>query len=64
MMRRALLLACLAAAIAPAQRVVLDAGLILDGRGGVLRNQQIVIEGAIQFSARPIFDRNGPVQKK
>jgi imidazolonepropionase-like amidohydrolase len=53
MMRRALLVACLAAAIAPAQRVVLDAGLILDGRGGTLRNQQIVIEGAKIQSIAP-----------
>ena len=53
MMRRVLLLACLAAAIAPAQRVVLDAGLVLDGRGGVLRNQQIVIEGAKIQSIAP-----------
>ncbi|MCU1232663.1 MAG: amidohydrolase family protein [Candidatus Solibacter sp.] len=45
MMRRYLLLACAAAAIAPAQRVVLDTSLILDGRGGTLRNQQIVISG-------------------
>ncbi len=53
MIRRVLLLACVAAAIAPAQRVVLDAGLIFDGRGGILRNQQIVIEGAKIQSIAP-----------
>jgi imidazolonepropionase-like amidohydrolase len=42
-------LACIvfAAALAAAQdRIVLDAGTVLDGRGGIKRNQQIVIEGA------------------
>jgi imidazolonepropionase-like amidohydrolase len=46
MIARLVLLACAAAALAPAQRIVLDTSLILDGRGGTLRNQQIVIEGA------------------
>jgi hypothetical protein len=32
---------------APPARVVIQAGTVLDGKGGVLRNQQIVIEGAI-----------------
>src|SRR3954468_219234 len=35
----------LLAAGAFAQRVVLDTSTILDGKGGVLRNQQIVVEG-------------------
>jgi imidazolonepropionase-like amidohydrolase len=46
MMRRVLFFAVLAAALAPAQRIVLDTTVILDGRGGTLRNQQIVIEGS------------------
>jgi imidazolonepropionase-like amidohydrolase len=32
-------------ALAAQQRVVIQAGTVLDGKGGVLRNQQIVIEG-------------------
>jgi hypothetical protein len=46
---------------APPARVVIQAGTVLDGKGGVLRNQQIVIEGAIIRSvaagtAMPTYD--------
>jgi imidazolonepropionase-like amidohydrolase len=53
MIPRLLLLAGLAAVFAPAQRIILDAGLILDGRGGMQRNQQVVIEGAKIQSVAP-----------
>ena len=53
MMRRLLLLACLATLAAPAQSIVLDAGLILDGKGGTLRNQQIVVQGSKILSIAP-----------
>jgi imidazolonepropionase-like amidohydrolase len=41
--------------------IVIQAGTVLDGKGGVLRNQQIVIEGATIRSvaagtARPTYD--------
>ncbi len=53
MIARLLLLASLASASALAQRIVIDAGLILDGKGGTLRNQQIVIEGSKILSVAP-----------
>jgi imidazolonepropionase-like amidohydrolase len=53
MIARLLLLASLASASALAQRIVIDAGLILDGKGGSLRNQQIVIEGSKILSVGP-----------
>jgi len=43
-MRLAILLA--AAAIASAQNIVLETSTMLDGKGGVLRNQRITIEGS------------------
>jgi imidazolonepropionase-like amidohydrolase len=51
-----LLVLPLAAGIAFAQgssRIVIQAGTILDGKGGVLRNQQIVIEGSRIVSIAP-----------
>jgi imidazolonepropionase-like amidohydrolase len=53
MIGRLLMIACAAAAGAPAQRIVLDAGLILDGRGGTLRNQQIAVNGTKIESVAP-----------
>ena len=50
---RLLLSACILAAGAQAQRIVLDAGLILDGTGGARHNQQIVIEGSKIVSIAP-----------
>jgi imidazolonepropionase-like amidohydrolase len=49
--RLLLLLACVAAA--PGQRIVLDAGLLLDGKGGAVRGQQIVIDGSKIQSVGP-----------
>ena len=52
MIARLLLAGALAAVSALAQRVVIDAGTILDGRGGVLRGQQItVVDGRIESIA-------------
>ncbi len=43
-----------AAALAPAQdRIVLNAGTVLDGKGGIKKNQQIVIEGSKIVEIRP-----------
>ena len=39
------------------QRVVIDAGTVIDGRGGVLHNQQITIEGSKIVS---VADGSGP----
>src|SRR5690349_578830 len=44
-MRSALLFTFLISTGAFPQRIVLDTSTILDGKGGTLRNQQIVIEG-------------------
>ncbi len=52
-MRIALLIGCLAAAAAAQQRVVLDTSLLLDGKGGSLRNQQMVVEGGKIVSVGP-----------
>jgi imidazolonepropionase-like amidohydrolase len=46
---------------APPARTVIQAGTVLDGKGGVLRNQQIVIEGATirtvaAGTAKPTYD--------
>lgn len=41
-----LLLAIAAAALLPAQTITIDAGVVIDGKGGVLSNQQITIEGS------------------
>ena len=49
-------LACFlfAAAFAAAQdRIVIDAGTVLDGKGGIKKNQQIVIEGSKIVEIRP-----------
>jgi imidazolonepropionase-like amidohydrolase len=49
-------LACivLSVAFASAQdRIVLDAGAVLDGKGGIKKNQQIVIEGSRIVEIRP-----------
>ncbi|SPF38659.1 Amidohydrolase [Candidatus Sulfopaludibacter sp. SbA4] len=63
-----LLLVSLAAAAAlaqtPAHRIVIQAGAILDGKGGTLKNQQIVVEGSrIQSVApgnqKPDYDLRG-----
>ena len=52
-----LLLLSLAAAVAfgqtPARRTVIQAGTLLDGKGGVLKNQQIVVEGSRIQSVGP-----------
>src|SRR6266478_4647099 len=57
---------CLFAAVASAQapRIVIQTSTILDGKGGVLRNQQIVIEGSRIVSvgprnAKPTYDLRG-----
>jgi imidazolonepropionase-like amidohydrolase len=53
-MRWAKLAPFLIAAVCAAQsRVVIQAGTVLDGRGGTLRNQQIVIEGSKIRSIAP-----------
>ncbi len=38
--------ACLAVAAQTPRRIVIQAGTVLDGKGGVARNQQIVVEGS------------------
>ena len=45
MIGRLLMIACVAGTGAVAQRIVLDTDVVLDGRGGTLRNQQIVVNG-------------------
>ncbi len=50
-MRFLLLLAALASA--SAQTIVINAGTVLDGKGGVLRNQQITISGSKIVSIAP-----------
>ena len=40
------LLICLTATLCLAQRIVIQTSTILDGKGGVLKDQQIVIEGS------------------
>ena len=50
---RFLILLLLSAAACAQQRVVVRAGTLLDGRGGVLKNQQIVIEGGRIVSVGP-----------
>jgi imidazolonepropionase-like amidohydrolase len=52
-MIRLLLLASLAPAIVPAQSIVLDTSLVLDGKGGSARNQQIIIQGSKIQSVAP-----------
>jgi imidazolonepropionase-like amidohydrolase len=52
-MRVAILIGCLAAAALAQDRVALDTSLVLDGKGGSLRNQQIVIEGGKIASVGP-----------
>jgi imidazolonepropionase-like amidohydrolase len=53
---RAILLVLLLAVSAFAQRVVIRAGTVLDGRGGSARNQQIVVEGGRIVSVGPARD--------
>ena len=48
-----LLLAAIAISAAYGQRIVIDAGTVIDGKGGTLRNQQIVIEGGKIQSVAP-----------
>jgi imidazolonepropionase-like amidohydrolase len=60
-LRLCLLALCASACTLAQQRVVIQAGTILDGKGGTLRNQQIVVEGARIISigpgaAKPIYD--------
>ncbi len=50
---RALTLILLAAAVVTAQSIVLQTSTILDGRGGVLKDQQIVINGSRIQSVKP-----------
>lgn len=61
---RLLLLASLAAAAFAQSRIVIQAGTLLDGRGGIARNRQIVIEGARIVSVgpatgKPTYDLRG-----
>jgi len=53
---RCTLLVLLLAVSAFAQRVVIRAGTVLDGRGGSARNQQIVVEGGRIVSVGPARD--------
>src|SRR5262249_16635958 len=47
-----------AAALAqPQGRIVIHAGTLIDGKGGVLKNQQIVIEGSRIRSVSPANDK-------
>lgn len=43
----------LAISLASAQTVVIDAGTVIDGKGGVSKNQQIVIDGSKITSVKP-----------
>ena len=43
----------LASAQPPANRIILQASTILDGKGGVLKNQQIIIEGSRIQAVQP-----------
>ena len=61
---RVFLLACGAWAAGAQTRIVLQTGTLLDGKGGVLRNQQIVIQGDRIVSvgagnAKPTYDLRG-----
>ncbi|HTS27993.1 MAG TPA: amidohydrolase family protein [Bryobacteraceae bacterium] len=47
------LLATLALAQTPSARIVIQAGTVFDGKGGVLKNQQIVIQGSRIQSVAP-----------
>ena len=54
----------IAASIASAQTIVIQAGTVIDGKGAVLRNQQIVIEGSKitalhAANARATYDLRG-----
>jgi imidazolonepropionase-like amidohydrolase len=53
MIPRALTLSLLAAAVVAAQSIVLQTSTILDGRGGILKDQQIVINGSRIQSVKP-----------
>src|SRR6185437_8163291 len=53
-MRFSLIAVLCAAAVASAQdRIVIDAGTVLDGKGGVKKNQLIVVEGSKIVEIRP-----------
>ena len=56
-MKRLLLLGCAATAAVCAQpaakRIVIQAGTVLDGKGGIQKNQQIVIEGSRIVAVKP-----------
>jgi imidazolonepropionase-like amidohydrolase len=48
-----LLFAAWSMSLLPAQTITIDAGVLIDGKGAVLRNQQITIEGSRITSVRP-----------
>jgi imidazolonepropionase-like amidohydrolase len=56
---------CLTATVCLAQRIVIQTSTILDGKGGVLKDQQIVIEGseirtvAAEGNTKPDYDLRG-----
>jgi len=63
-MKTALFLMTAALCLAQTPRVVIQTSTLLDGKGGVLKNQQIVIEGAVirivaPGTAKPDYDLRG-----